>query len=620
MFRLLINAGTLHLVNDFYLERLACVCALLLSFWLIWTRAGLKRDLAALRRAVSSLVRRNPLPDSAKFHSPEAADVFHSIVSLLHGFRTAQSLRPAYEQLLSLTSAITEAADEEITASEKVVSLLVSQAGTDVCAAAVILINQENNRLYLPYSWGIPRKRIEPVLELQLESLLGWNKCPTTEARWGYSVPDRGSVFDLSALGVRSSYITPLKAGDRWCGALWLGFRTVWKRAAVRRISMIEALCRHAAAIFNASQKVRARAEQSESQRDLLLGMSHDLRSPGTTALYAVQDLLEQHQLPASQRASLEIIEQSIKDQLAIVTDVLDLTRHQRGKLFARPEKVSLLSLISQCCARYADQAVSRSIKLQIDWSQDLDVWAAESHCKRILDNLISNAFKYTENGSITVRLIDKQAFAEVQLADTGIGIPEDQLPLLYSNFCRLNNVGERTGTGLGLAVSKMLIELNGGYLQYRRNVPQGSVFSFALPLARASVGVTEPKYSFNRAGTPPRILVVDDDPAACRVMQRWLKDLDVEISLAHSCHSAAELIAQLKPQLLITDFYLSDGSANTLLATLRASRSITPVIVITGSGGGFAELKAADGHLIEVLEKPVCRQTLCERAAELLR
>jgi signal transduction histidine kinase len=217
---------------------------------------------------------------------------------------------------------------------------------------------------------------------------------------------------------------------------------------------------------------------------------THDLRNPlnvilGYTGLLArVETNGQDADLLDEIRENIHV---NVEKMRALVTDILDLARMETGGELALAP-VSLVTFLERALAGFYPIAADSSITF--DWrapEYDVTVLIDGSRMTRVIDNLVSNAFKYTpEGGRITVGVVPGAECVTIYVADTGLGVPDADLPHLFDAFYRVNDAvrGEIEGSGLGLSIVKTIVEQHGGTIRVESEVGQGSVFSMALPLA----------------------------------------------------------------------------------------------------------------------------------------
>lgn len=261
--------------------------------------------------------------------------------------------------------------------------------------------------------------------------------------------------------------------------------------------------------VYNALRKAEA---ASAAKTEFLNVMSHELRTPltvvlGYNALLAKPGVLpsvkalEGHVsgsdavTPATARhveavktevaRYAEKIEVAGKLLLTLINDILDLAKIEAGKLKVEPKEVSLDSVIASVADQLSDQARRESLQLRTETHGEI-VLADEMRLRQILINLVGNALKFTERGHVTIRTELRGDEVAVHVEDSGAGIPKDQQELIFGEFDQIDgsSTREKGGTGLGLPISRHLVELQGGQLTLESEVGVGSIFTFTLPLA----------------------------------------------------------------------------------------------------------------------------------------
>ncbi|HEY9806979.1 MAG TPA: HAMP domain-containing sensor histidine kinase, partial [Candidatus Obscuribacterales bacterium] len=228
----------------------------------------------------------------------------------------------------------------------------------------------------------------------------------------------------------------------------------------------------------------------SRVRNDFLATMSHELRTPLTCVIGMSATLLRWSfgQLSDRQRRYLQTIHDSGEHLLALINDILDLSQLEAGKATLNISEFSLTNLLNQSLQTLQDKAESHEIELisEINLTATGDRFTADQRrLKQILLNLLSNAIKFTPaGGQVTLRAWLESGTAIFQVEDTGIGIPEHQRPLLFQKFQQLDTSYHRKyeGTGLGLALTKQLVELHGGWIDVVSTVGLGSTFTVHLP------------------------------------------------------------------------------------------------------------------------------------------
>ena len=369
--------------------------------------------------------------------------------------------------------------------------------------------------------------------------------------------------------------------------------------------------------LLQANQELK-RAEEVEKR--FLANMSHELRTPLNAILGFAELLIDDREAaigPDRRRTFLETIHRSGKHLLELINEILDLAKVDAGQMRIEPETLSAEAATAEAVGVVEPLANERGITLQVNVSSVPAIKADPRRLKQILLNLLSNAMKFTDQGGrVEVKARSEGRIVRFEVTDTGIGIaPEDQSRLFQEFHQVPAGPGRRPqGTGLGLALSKRLVELHGGTIGVISAPNEGSTFWFTMPLASADLVAVEPTAP-DRQGprSGPLILVVEDDSNAAELLIHYLRSAGYETELAGDGVVAVEKARRLRPAAITLDVLLPKIDGWNVLAELKLDEVTQdiPVVVVSGvdeQAHGRA-LGAAD-----YLMKPVNRDALIAR------
>jgi len=578
-------------------------------------------DLTELRRRLHFLLQRSLPRPGLSFNRTEIESVWQLALALSQRARSGDSAASTYSEALSLGTRIVSQTDNSALTADNIAQLLFERTRPEVMGVAVVLVDPHSGNLELSSSAGLPGCRFAESLLIEFDQILREDG----QLQWGYHTPERNKLSDMSAFGISLTLRVPIRirtnsnSGEETVGVIWLGFKHGADILSAERRALVHAIAEHAAASLTVAQRVQKKQDRSTAERDYLIGLSHDLRAPGNSALYAVQDLLlddDTSSLTQLQRKKLLTIENAVRLQLEVVGDVLDLARHEQGLLQARAEVVELGPLLREVVRDAESFALAKSISIEID-EQVLSskVVFERRQLKRILGNFISNAIKYSSVGKVIVSTSFQSGEIEVSVRDWGMGVPKEEANRLFRKFERCTNGQRERGVGLGLALSKVLAELNNSSLFYQAGIPTGSIFGVR---ARAFTGAVLPvtkraPSKFHSA------LIIDDDRAVCRTHSRFLSELASEIYSADNLTDAIQLLQQKSPELVIADLYLKEGSIEPFLKELKLAASATKTIILTGDPHAASKLALGVDLPLEILSKPTDRRSLTAAVERLL-
>lgn len=376
------------------------------------------------------------------------------------------------------------------------------------------------------------------------------------------------------------------------------------------------------------AQAARESADLANRTKDEFLAIvSHELRSP-LNAILGWAKLLRSRQFdPARVAQALETIERNAQAQANLIEDLLDMSRILRGQLALEPAPVQLAPIINLVVANAQLAAEAKQIQL----CSSLDpaggrILGDLNRLQQIVTNLVTNAIKFTPaGGRVEVALERRGSQAAIRVTDNGQGISPEFLPYLFERFRQAENSTTRSqdGLGLGLAIVRNLVELQGGTVQAASpGLGQGATFTVLFPLLEAQpspVAVPSPDLPVDLSQV--KILIVDDVPDTCDYLQFVLSDAGATIAVAHSAAQAYQLFQEFRPDVLLSDIGMPEEDGYALLQRLRElpAAQQTPAIALTAFAKPEDRERALAIGFQDHLAKPVQPEALITTIAALL-
>jgi signal transduction histidine kinase/ActR/RegA family two-component response regulator len=345
----------------------------------------------------------------------------------------------------------------------------------------------------------------------------------------------------------------------------------------------------------HAIEEARA-ADQAKSA--FLSSMSHELRTP-LNAILGFSQILASDAMPATDEQKREFAGHIVKagrHLLTLINEILDLAKVESGAVTLSIEPVGVGEVLAECRAMIEPLAASRAIRVLFPEPGDCMVLADRTRLKQVVLNLLSNAVKYNREGGAVVLACGPGAEGRIRLSvqDTGMGLRPDQLEVLFQPFNRLGQEnGTQEGTGIGLVVTRRLVELMGGEIGVSSSPGVGSVFSIELDAA-APQGLALPRQAPSAAprgaepeGAPHLVLYVEDNPANLRLVEEIVRPrADLRLLSAPDAKLGIELARAHRPDIVLMDLNLSGMSGAEAMRVLREdpATAAMPVIALTAN------------------------------------
>lgn len=454
---------------------------------------------------------------------------------------------------------------------------------------------------------------------------------------------------------VRSVYAVPLPRPDKDkpVGVIVLGVNPR-KEFDDSCATFFNLFANHAAtAINNAlayeAEKKRAEAlmEIDKAKTAFFSNISHEFRTPLTLMLGPLEDILDQGSalVPEPIMSSVGTVHRNAMRLLRLVNTLLDFSRIEAGRMQAQYQPVNLCDFTKNVASSFRSVIEKAGLNFRVDCNHiDRDIYIDKGMWEKIVLNLLSNAYKYTLEGRISVKLTADRNNACLEVSDTGVGIPENELPHMFERFHRINNTIGRTyeGTGIGLSLVAELVKLHGGRITVASEERKGSTFSVSIPLGKEHLPASqvlneetdmdsllseayiqeadslldaETNDTRHDADRQMHILVVDDN----HDMRNYIASLlskEYTAETANDGRQALEKIRQRTPDLVISDIMMPGIDGIELLRTIKDDESLTniPVILLSARAGEESKIEGYEVGADDYLVKPFSAKELIAR------
>lgn len=370
--------------------------------------------------------------------------------------------------------------------------------------------------------------------------------------------------------------------------------------------------------IMLAEQETQAAAAASEAKSQFLAHMSHEIRTP-LNGIIGIADILAQSNLDEVQDQYIKTIRNSGEALLSIINDILDFSKIEAGKLELESTSFSIETLFQSLKDLFIAQLKEKDLELDYKLDPTIPKFLKGDplRIKQILLNLISNGLKFTQEGGIYLtaqaQSLSPNVVLEISVRDTGIGIPSDKQKSLFEAFTQVDSSTTRKygGTGLGLQISKRLVEIMGGRIRLDSQLDKGSTFTFTLALEQGEE-VKDTKVIPRRTGqhnvADLKVLVAEDNPTNQMVVSAMLKRLGYEFDICNNGEEAIHALNKHQYDLVLMDCQMPvlDGFAATEQIRMNPDWQDLPIIALTAGATDKEQKQCYDAGMNDFLSKPI--------------
>ena len=579
--------------------------------------------------------------------------------------------------LSELGAGVAEARTDEQACAQAIAIL--SQHPKDVPFALVYLVDDARRRQRLVSTCGIDRTIVGPEI-VDLDATISETPWPLPLAVATETMQfrrDLGSVLPAVPPGPWAdppdmAAVVPVKSNvaRRPAGALVVGI-SACIRLDDRYRSFLELVgSQVATAVANARaydeerRRAEALAEIDRAKTIFFSNVSHEFRTPLTLMLGPLEDAMAEPRTPASVRAQLELAHRNALRLLKLVNSLLDFARIEAGRIEASFSAVDLTALTADLASTFRSAMERAGLEFDVRCEPlgepvyvDREMW------EKIVLNLLSNAFKFTLRGSVSVRVSRTTDHAVLEVADTGVGVAGHELPRLFDRFHRVEHTAARTheGSGIGLAMVQELVRLHGGDIEVESTLGAGTTFRVRVPLGRAHLPADHVDAPSTMAST------AIGAHAYVQEALRWLPDADVTRSVDHDAQDAAtdqrfrstfgsrivladdnadmrayirellgrcyqvetaadgvetlDAVRRRRPDLILADVMMPRLDGFQLLKTLRSNPEYAdiPVVLVSARAGEEARIEGLGAGADDYIVKPFHARELLARVGALL-
>lgn len=467
------------------------------------------------------------------------------------------------------------------------------------------------------------------------------------------NVPPGKYLFKVQAIDEANAFLKSERSLEIIVLPPW--YQTLWAYIIYSILGLLLIYITIKGVLFYIRMKNEIYIEQrvSELKIKFFTNISHELRTPLTLIMGPIQELKQKQELTEKGKQYIALIEKSANQMLQLVNQILDFRKIQNGKMILHISHIDLNKLIDSFHKEFLVMAEENEISYSFQLAdEDIMIWADKEKIEIVIRNILSNAFKFTQAGGsifVSVGMVEDKSRCYIRVEDTGVGIPQNKLSEIFERFSQVENPNKPyyAGTGIGLALSKEILNLHKGTISTESQVGQGSVFTIELLMGKDhfkssevnfyygdEVGdATEAQMGENKATDQvneieqvennndlPSLLVVEDNKDLCDLLRLQLED-KYNIYVAANGIEGLRKIRLYHPDIVVTDQMMPEMSGTEMLQQVRKDFQIShiPVIILTAKNDDEAKIKAISLGANAYITKPFSKEYLIARIEQLL-
>ncbi len=464
-----------------------------------------------------------------------------------------------------------------------------------------------------------------------VEKIVGYSaaELPRDSKRWLEHIhpDDRGAVNEAfqRMLENRTPFLAEYRFRRNDGGYAWVEDRGVISQAEGGLTRYVDGVLIDIAARKAAEIELILARDTAESagraKGEFLAVMSHEIRTP-MNGVIGYTNLLKETALNSDQREYLESLEFCSKSLLDLLNDVLDFSKMDSGKMELENRPFSVRKNTEEVVSHYAHLAAQKNVELNCEIAPDGPDWIVgdSSRLRQILVNLIGNAVKFTDHGSVKVRVGGDEKMLRISIQDTGIGIPADKIDRLFKAFSQADSSTTRRfgGTGLGLAICAKLVETMGGELQVESEEGSGSRFFLEVPYAVPtkeqifdSLRKAESGLVAHEEIPAMNILVVEDNSVNRKLVSRILNDLGHSTHMVSNGQEGLEAALSGDYDMIFTDLQMPELDGYEMTRKLREQANSIWITALTADAMPNDAAKCLDAGMNDYVSKPFTKETI---------